>query len=385
MSEQVARDTKAVVDAVSVGNIDRLSLTLRRLVDSAPAEFLRLTANLINTTQHTHMPNLGFVVFAKSEFYHADGSVMAGLLAGRWYRVRVTAYYSVRDVFQARFNSVAVLVDGADCSIGTGIPRPRQCRSHPSDGLSRATLYRKLPMATTNSFHHLNDGRGKRAVYVNGNPISRVVWCDTARGLAVFCPFPVRINRRTGKVYNRLLLYCFDLMRNDIPGGPYLKTFNEAGEITFNSLQAPLNVIASMGAPAPTGTDRYGRRYGYAGGRWELVRRQTANVDSQAHHLIDIPLSAGVEYAACLPWSRAANAFLGNALTGVDGIVYGMSEGAFGRSGGISFMFAPAGVTTQAGTPSNQYSLPGSFEGFPVDRSPTALVINTANYPFPYR
>ena len=87
--------------------------------------------------------------------------------------------------------------------------------------------------------------------------------------------------------------YCFDLMRNDIPGGPYLKTFNEAGEITFNSLQAPLNVIASMGAPAPTGTDRYGRRYGYAGGRWELVRRQTANVDSQAHHLIDIPLSAG--------------------------------------------------------------------------------------------
>lgn len=179
--------------------------------------------------------------------------------------------------------------------------------------------------------------------------------------------------------------YCFDLMRNDIPGGPYLKTFNEAGEITFNSLQVPLNVIASMGAPAPTGTDRYGRRYGYAGGRWELVRRQTANVDSQAHHLIDIPLSAGVEYAACLPWSRAANAFLGNALTGVDGIVYGMSEGAFGRSGGISFMFAPAGVTTQAGTPSNQYSLPGSFEGFPVDRSPTALVINTANYPFPYR
>ena len=240
-------------------------------------------------------------------------------------------------------------------------------------------------MTTTNSFHHPNDGRGKRAVYVNGNPVSRVVWCDTARGLAVFCPFPVRINRRTGRVYNRLLLYCFDLMRNDIPGGLYLKTFNEAGEITFNSLQAPLNVIASMGAPAPTGTDRYGRRYGYAGGRWELVRRQTANVDSQAHHLIDIPLSAGVEYAACLPWSRAANAFLGNALTGVDGIVYGMSEGAFGRSGGISFMFAPAGVTTQAGTPSNQYSLPGSFEGFPVDRSPTALVINTANYPFPYR
>ncbi|MGY2685433.1 hypothetical protein ACVWVZ_004767 [Pseudomonas tolaasii] len=39
-------------------------------------------------------------------------------------------------------------------------------------------------MARASSFHHCNDGRGKRRVYVNGNEIERVVWCDTAQGIA---------------------------------------------------------------------------------------------------------------------------------------------------------------------------------------------------------
>ena len=58
-------------------------------------------------------------------------------------------------------------------------------------------------MARVDSFHHYNDGRGKRRVYVNGNEIERVVWCDTSLGIAVFCPFPFRVDHRRDQVYTR--------------------------------------------------------------------------------------------------------------------------------------------------------------------------------------
>jgi hypothetical protein len=60
-------------------------------------------------------------------------------------------------------------------------------------------------MAGAESFHHFNDGRGKRRVYVNGNEIERVVWCDTLHGVAVFYPYPYRIKRNRGEVYTRQL------------------------------------------------------------------------------------------------------------------------------------------------------------------------------------
>lgn len=58
-------------------------------------------------------------------------------------------------------------------------------------------------MSRTESFHHYNDGRGKRRVYVNGNEIERVVWCDTLQGIAVFAPYPYRVNRARTEVYTR--------------------------------------------------------------------------------------------------------------------------------------------------------------------------------------
>ena len=60
-------------------------------------------------------------------------------------------------------------------------------------------------MARPDSFHHFNDGRGKRRVYVNGNEIARVVWCDTSQGIAVFCPYPFRVHREGAEVYTRRL------------------------------------------------------------------------------------------------------------------------------------------------------------------------------------
>ena len=60
-------------------------------------------------------------------------------------------------------------------------------------------------MARSESFHHYNDGRGIRRVYVNGNEVDFVIWCDTARGIAVFAPRPYRANRAGDEVYTRRL------------------------------------------------------------------------------------------------------------------------------------------------------------------------------------
>ncbi|MCM2461064.1 hypothetical protein HGO40_11290 [Pseudomonas sp. CG7] len=60
-------------------------------------------------------------------------------------------------------------------------------------------------MARLDSFHHYNDGRGKRRVYVNGNEIERVIWCDTSIGVAVFCPYPLHFDPRREQVYTRRL------------------------------------------------------------------------------------------------------------------------------------------------------------------------------------
>ena len=60
-------------------------------------------------------------------------------------------------------------------------------------------------MARSDSFHHFNDGRGKRRIYVNGNEIEHVVWCDTSQDVAVFCPYPFRVSRAGTEVYTRRL------------------------------------------------------------------------------------------------------------------------------------------------------------------------------------
>lgn len=181
--------------------------------------------------------------------------------------------------------------------------------------------------------------------------------------------------------------YCFDLMADNIAGSPYLKTWTENGVITFNSLQPPLNVVASIQAPPPpSGSDRYGRKAStYSGGRNEKIRYQTASVDTQIQSLVDIPISTGIEYAAFLPWSRSAGAIETDSLPGGGPIVeYGLAEGAYGRIGGISFMFSPGGRSPNHYLSGNQYSPPVSFSNIPTDRYPTALVIKTAGLPFPY-
>lgn len=172
--------------------------------------------------------------------------------------------------------------------------------------------------------------------------------------------------------------YCFDLMANNFSGSPFLKTFKSDGTNTFNSLQNPLNVVAAIQAPAPQTS---GQVLPYAGGYG--FRRSSVVVGgvltglySAADYRIDIAIGSG-EYAAFLPWSRSAG------ISDVDSSSYpqySISEGAYGRSGGISFMFGASGACTQAPGPAIAVT---AFNSIPTVY-PTALVIATAGLPFPF-
>ena len=56
-------------------------------------------------------------------------------------------------------------------------------------------------------FHSVDDGKGLRYVYVNGNRIKRVLWANEEQGLVCFYPH-VRLSKkskRKGDIYTRLL------------------------------------------------------------------------------------------------------------------------------------------------------------------------------------
>jgi hypothetical protein len=179
--------------------------------------------------------------------------------------------------------------------------------------------------------------------------------------------------------------YVFDLMNDNVAGNkPWLKTRRADGSISFNSLQVPLNILYTIQAPAPAALDQYGRYTGpYSGGAWQTVRFQTAAVDPQAHYVVDVGLPGGVEYAAFLNFSRGCTGYWSGNLTGVNPQTVDMSEGAYGRVGGMSFMFGPAGAGIDAAF-GGIMSVPGSVGALITDRYPIALVIATTVLPFPY-
>lgn len=62
-------------------------------------------------------------------------------------------------------------------------------------------------MPAPSTFHRHADGRGNRRVFVNGNSVDNVLWCDTAAGVCVYAPRPVKA-KRPGReqIYTRRLL-----------------------------------------------------------------------------------------------------------------------------------------------------------------------------------
>lgn len=56
-------------------------------------------------------------------------------------------------------------------------------------------------------FHSVNDGKGPRYVYVNGNRIKCVLWANEEQGLVCFRPHRrlTKRDKRKGEIYTRLL------------------------------------------------------------------------------------------------------------------------------------------------------------------------------------
>lgn len=180
--------------------------------------------------------------------------------------------------------------------------------------------------------------------------------------------------------------YCFDLMQDNISGSPYLKTFTPTNVITFNSLQPPLNVVATVQAPGPGSVADLGYVTCYNGGyNYNLNRASDQYNLARLVSRVDISLAAGVEYAAYLPWSRSVGIY--DLITSGDAVLYGGVEGAFGGVGNMSFIFGASAGTTHSyplvgpGTGGPSYT---QFSNLPTDRYPVALIIKTANLPFPY-
>lgn len=176
--------------------------------------------------------------------------------------------------------------------------------------------------------------------------------------------------------------YCFDLMADTIGGSTALKTWDNTGRLTFNSLQPPLNIIAAIQAPTPGAVDQFGRpKTTYVGGA-NRIRQASTSGCCQTDSYVDIALGGEV-YAAYLPWSRSCGTydFLAGSVTQEQ---YSMSEGVYGYNGGITFMFGAAAGTTSARPTVAGWSAPISFFNLPTDRYPVALVIRTSDLIFPY-
>lgn len=187
--------------------------------------------------------------------------------------------------------------------------------------------------------------------------------------------------------------YCFDLMGDNIAGSPYLKTYTPDRVLTFNSLQPAMNIYTAIQAPNPDPRiDSFGRYLlPYLGGQGRVRQIYGTGPGNYSYTpqfdlYVDIPIGSGSEeYAAYLNFSRSAGIWDGSPASGsIPLFNYSLVEGAYGRVGGISFMFGASAATTQATPPSNQASAGVTVSQLPVDRFPIALVIKTASYPFPY-
>lgn len=40
--------------------------------------------------------------------------------------------------------------------------------------------------------HSWDDGRGRREVFIDGEPVAQVIWCDTRSGIAVVTDYPIK-------------------------------------------------------------------------------------------------------------------------------------------------------------------------------------------------
>lgn len=182
--------------------------------------------------------------------------------------------------------------------------------------------------------------------------------------------------------------YYFDTMRNTLSGAG-LKCYSEDGTLTFNSLQYPLNIVATVRAPAPPAPVIANGIANYAVPFVGATRLATRFINSGPYYCVSrvfIAVGSG-EFATSTTFSRSFG----------QGMMDGMSspgnpfpayaaqqahmDGAYGANGGIYFMSCDAARTTMYWGAPVTYN---HYYGIPTDRYPEALVIRTDNLPFPF-
>lgn len=175
--------------------------------------------------------------------------------------------------------------------------------------------------------------------------------------------------------------YVFDLMR-DVGARDGMECYSSSGALTFTTGMPPLNIAAAIPAPAlgplyPGTTQINGPVY--EGGYTEEYLRPWGGDDYYwAKGVRGVGVLSG-ELAAHLTFSRTGT--MTQAIGSGAGLQLTCAEGVGGGNGLIRFYFMPSIATTSVVSSTNA----SVFFDIPRDRSPTALVIQTANYPFPFR
>ncbi|MBF8793494.1 hypothetical protein IRZ70_11830 [Pseudomonas monteilii] len=182
--------------------------------------------------------------------------------------------------------------------------------------------------------------------------------------------------------------YYFDTMRNTLSGAG-LKCYDESGTLTFNSLQYPLNIVATISAPAPPPPTIWNGVANYSVPFAGATKLATRFINSGPYYCLSrifIPVGSG-EFAASTTFSRS---FGQGRMDGMSApgspfpaTVYQQAhmDGAHGASGGIYFMACDAARTTMYDGAPVTYNY---FYDIPTGRYPEALVIKTDNLPFPF-
>ncbi|KAF0865940.1 hypothetical protein [Pseudomonas sp. LD120] len=173
-------------------------------------------------------------------------------------------------------------------------------------------------------------------------------------------------------------VYCFDIMAN-VFHGPGLRTRITQGQVSFNSLQNPLNVIGVSTPPAPSGpTSSTVPVQGFYGGYDQVVVYQSGLTQGfYTGSFWSRALNPSIEYAAYIPWSRGCFMTSWNE----DVYRYGLHEGCYGFKGGVTHHFGISPETTCGSMHST--TRPG-VTNLSTSPLPACSYINTAEYPYPF-
>ncbi|CAM3934191.1 hypothetical protein SAMN05216475_6296 [Pseudomonas synxantha] len=88
MTDQAKNDAQPVIDAVVVGDAQRLLRALRGLAKALPEVFIRVTGQLLSTKQCESVSAVCFGFGAISDFYHVDGKVFGAVYTDTFLLIR---------------------------------------------------------------------------------------------------------------------------------------------------------------------------------------------------------------------------------------------------------------------------------------------------------